>query len=144
MEEQETIPASTGAILVGEQGANSATMTIVAKPSTTVDDNALLGTFTNKAVGASSVLTLGRNSENTSEIGLFTFTGTTIPANRAYLAMPSAGSISLYFFGDEVTDIESSTAEGPDGTPIYDLSGRRVIKATRGVYIKNGKKVFVK
>ena len=27
---------------------------------------------------------------------------------------------------------------------IYDLSGRRVTKMTRGIYIVNGKKVFVK
>ena len=28
--------------------------------------------------------------------------------------------------------------------PVYDLQGRRVVKPTRGLYIKDGKKIMVK
>ena len=64
-------------------------------------------------------------------------------ANRAYLPVPAAGARFLSFdFGTE-TAIESiEGAENAANAVIYDLSGRRVQKAQKGLYIVNGVKVI--
>jgi len=46
-------------------------------------------------------------------------------------------------FEDEITGIESVKNEEGDNE-VFDLQGRKVTKATRGLYIMNGKKVFIK
>ena len=56
----------------------------------------------------------------------------------------------LYYYGgyttDDVTPVDHIMAEPgmADNAPYYDLSGRRVQKPIRGLYIQNGKKVVVK
>ena len=64
--------------------------------------------------------------------------------NKAYLAVPG-GAVAVIYLDDE--DDASGILETENGkvkTEIYDLSGRRVQKAQKGVYIVNGKKVVVK
>ena len=67
-------------------------------------------------------------------------------ATTAYLAIPQAmanGANALFFdFGPE-TGINEIQTEQADKA-IFDLSGRRVQKATKGFYIVGGKKVLVK
>ena len=67
-------------------------------------------------------------------------------ATTAYLAIPQAvanGANALFFdFGPE-TGINEIQTEQADKA-IFDLSGRRVKKATKGFYIVGGKKVLVK
>jgi hypothetical protein len=43
-----------------------------------------------------------------------------------------------------INAIENVLEEGSYNEDIYDLSGRKVINPTRGIYIQNGKKVFFK
>jgi hypothetical protein len=64
-------------------------------------------------------------------------------AFRAYLPVPAAGARFLSFdFGTE-TAIESiEGAENAANAVIYDLSGRRVQKVQKGLYIVNGVKVI--
>lgn len=55
----------------------------------------------------------------------------------------------LYFYGDYTTDaiitgVEDIATSLPTEDKIYDLSGRRVERPTRGLYIVNGKKVLFK
>jgi hypothetical protein len=46
---------------------------------------------------------------------------------------------------DDVTAIENAALNAGKENVVYDLQGRRVVKpTTRGIYIVNGKKVFVK
>ena len=49
-------------------------------------------------------------------------------------------TVKAFVFGDEETAIKSVEAENASEA-IYDLSGRRVSKALKGLYIINGKKV---
>ena len=67
-------------------------------------------------------------------------------ATTAYLAVPKTkanGANALFFdFGGE-TGINEIQTEQADKA-IFDLSGRRVQKATKGFYIVGGKKVLVK
>lgn len=66
-------------------------------------------------------------------------------ANKAYLVLPaSASSVrAFYFSGDtEVTGISSLRLEKSIEGTTYDLQGRRVQNAGKGVFIVNGKKVI--
>ena len=73
----------------------------------------------------------------------------TLPANRCWLKIipPStthARTMNIIFEGDVTTGISTvKTATSIDGN-FYDLSGRRVTKPTKGLYIVNGKKVVMK
>jgi hypothetical protein len=66
--------------------------------------------------------------------------------HKAYLDVPKGGAaqaLKIRFNDDNgTTGIDNpELSVGNAGTNIYDLSGRRVQKATKGVYIVNGKKV---
>lgn len=69
-------------------------------------------------------------------------------AHKAYLAVPAdvAGDAKYFVFGEEtdgIRQIENGelTIENAE---IYNLSGQRVNKAQKGVYIVNGKKVVIR
>ena len=67
-----------------------------------------------------------------------------IAANRAWLAIPTSTARSIKLvFSDETTAIDNGklTMDNEAGA-VYDLSGRKVAApTTKGVYVKNGKKV---
>ena len=52
-------------------------------------------------------------------------------------------TLTHYTFGDE-TGVEKTTDNSQQTTVIYDLMGRRVEKAEKGIYIVNGKRILVK
>ena len=67
-------------------------------------------------------------------------------ANKAYLVLPQASNVSFYsfIFGEGTTAIDDIVTNETDSTLIYDLAGRRVEKAGKGIYIVNGKKLLIK
>ncbi len=68
-----------------------------------------------------------------------------LAANKAYLAVPSGTSVkSNLWFGGVETSISAPAALNAENDVIYNLNGQRVSSATKGIYIKNGKKYFVK
>ena len=103
--------------------------------------NSLTGTMTSITnPGNAYVLNKGAGG-----VGFYRLSDTgTIGANKAYL-LYSAGAREFFGFNDnnETTSIESvSVSEGLNGE-VYDLQGRRVSQPTKGLYIVNGKKVFI-
>ena len=75
------------------------------------------------------------------------YTGDTVKGCRAYLPLPAGSNIKGMVFDDgTTTEIETLVEPAAPVTPAacYDLSGRRVAKAGKGLYIRDGKKVFVK
>ena len=99
--------------------------------------------------------TLGRNGQG--EVGFFVPSAsvTNIPANRAYLNIPEGSTLSdltnnlvLRFEDGTETGITPSELFGTQeqqSAVIFDLSGRRVQQAAKGgIYIMNGKKIYVK
>lgn len=71
---------------------------------------------------------------------------TTIGANKAYYA-PASGSgsaIRMTFDDGKTTAIISAQAADAAPAATYDLSGRLVKKAAKGIYIQGGKKIIVK
>lgn len=132
------VAAEQGIVLVGESSATKAVLTI---GEGTATGKGLVGTLAPKTVEASSVLTLGKSG---SEVGFFAFTGTQIGANKAYITKPAGASAVMINFG-EVTGIENAVAPEAANAPLYDLSGRRVVKAVKGgLYIQNGKKFIAR
>ena len=132
------VAAEQGIVLVGESSATKAVLTI---GEGTATGKGLVGTLTPKDVEAKTVLTLGRSG---SEVGFFAFTGTQIDANKAYVQKTAGASAVMINFG-EVTGIENAVAPEAANAPLYDLSGRRVVKAVKGgLYIQNGKKLIAR
>lgn len=99
--------------------------------------------------------TLGRNGNG--EVGFFVPSDrvTNIPANRAYLYIPESSPLSdltnnlvLRFEDGTETGIAPSELFGTQEqqpAACFDLSGRRVQQAAKGgIYIMNGKKIYVK
>ena len=75
------------------------------------------------------------------------YTGDNVKGCRAYLPLPAGSNIKGMVFDDgTTTEIEILVEPAAPVTPAacYDLSGRRVAKAGKGLYIRDGKKVFVK
>ena len=73
--------------------------------------------------------------------------GSKIPAGKAYLKVPgSAGVKAFYFDAPEsetaIETIDNSQLSTVNSQLIYNLSGQRVNKAQKGIYIVNGKKVL--
>lgn len=132
------VAAGQGIVLVGESSATKAVLTI---GEGTATGKGLVGTLAPKTVEASAVLTLGKSG---SEVGFFAFIGTQIGANKAYVEKPAGASAVMINFG-EVTGIENVVAPEAANAPLYDLSGRRVVKAVKGgLYIQNGKKFIAR
>ena len=68
---------------------------------------------------------------------------TSFAANTAYLVLPAGQNQTIGLRFGDATLIERVENVAENGV-IYDLMGRRVENATKGVYIMNGKKVLVK
>ena len=74
----------------------------------------------------------------------------TVPAGKCYLQLPDgetggAEAVKYLLFPDgALTAVGAVDAAEPAGDAIYDLSGRRVGKAEKGLYIVGGRKVIVK
>lgn len=111
-------------------------------PSTTVDGVTFQGTYAPKAAG-----TLTGNYGVTSYGSIAKAgSGASLKGYRAYFTGVPAGSEIKGFVidGEDATDIGLvQMVEGSD-KPVYNMSGQKVQKAQRGIYIINGKKVVIK
>ena len=139
------IPANVGVVLISETGATTAAISI-SDGAGTLALGSLTGTTTGQNIAGSQshYLVLGRKTGDTNKVGFYQPTVTQIPANRAYIYLGSSNVQGLAFnFDGATTDINSISAT-TDKQEIYDLSGRRVMKANKGLYIINGKKCFIK
>lgn len=68
-------------------------------------------------------------------------------AHKAYLKVPNAnGEVKNFyvFGGDTTTGISSLVNPTAERNVVYNLAGQRVVAPTKGLYIVNGKKVFIK
>ena len=120
------------------------TMTLTeTAPAGDFSSNSLDGTMTLiETTGANNYYVLG--GKNGAGFYKLSNTSGTIGANKAYLTYSDPTLAREFFLFDEATGIEMPTVEGNDfdGT-VYDLQGRRVQNPTKGLYIVNGKKVFI-
>ncbi len=133
------IPAGKAVIL-----KSTAASTITLTPATTtatLDGNALQGTATAITNPGNAYVLNMKNGV----VGFYKLSdGGTIGANKAYLTYSGAGVREFFSIEGNATGIEMPTAEviEPEAE-VYDLQGRRVANPTKGLYIVNGKKVFI-
>lgn len=125
------VSAAQAPVSVDESGALKGTLRYVGVADDTRDSYLILGIY-NDAVG----------------FYLPAETTTAIPGNKAYLDNSAAQAVRGYALslGGSTTGIEGVTTSDGAGSeePVYDLSGRRVVNPTNGVYIRGGKKVYIK
>lgn len=139
------IPANTGVVLKGAKDAGKAVLTIgeaTEATATVAAENALSGTLVEKDYA--NELVLGNKDGNIGFYGMKP--GAKIGANKAFLPATASGAQSFVLnFDGEATAIESVMGETNTDAPVYDLSGRRVVKTVKGgLYIQNGKKFIVR
>lgn len=142
------LPAGTPVLLQSEGLMNCEWLSRVADGNIDVGGSIFSGTTEELAVDMGSVLTLG-HSDDTGEIGFWRFTGTTIPANRAYIAnIPSgARGVSIRIPGDETVGVGGVKSNpSPSLSAWYSLDGRRLpCKPTQsGIYMTDGCKILIK
>ena len=117
--------------------------------------NMLVGTLKETTVDSSDDLYANYKytiNEGTSTPMFYQFAdGSSLSANKAYLQIPLAWlkasaskSVEIRFDDGETTDIDEVEGENGDAETVYDLQGRAVENPTKGIYIVDGKKVFIK
>lgn len=80
-------------------------------------------------------------------IGFYKYTADYLPKGRAYFEVVSSGvqGFLFDFEGSETTGINAAALSDSNAAKTYyDLSGRRVASPKHGLYICNGKKVYIK
>lgn len=131
------LPANTAVLLQGTEGKH------VFAPSTTagtpVEDNAFWGTIDASAEAPANLYALGEKNG----WAAFKSIGTeAVQPAKAYLAGAS-DEVEAYFISLP-TSIEGAAVINGKAAPTYDLSGRRVNKPSRGIYLQNSKKVILR
>ena len=133
------LPANTGVILkkTGEESTVNFTVLSTVTPGT----SALTGTVAAKAAVDDGVLVLGKSND---VWGIYNYEGT-LGGFKAYMDKETAGDVKgfAFNFGDADAIEEIVNGKSSNGK-WYNLAGQRVEKATRGLYIVNGKKVVIK
>ena len=152
------IPAGTGVILKGEAGDYTV------KPSFgegSVAGNLLIGTgespngyditgvYPQEMGGGEYTAYIFANKEPNG-VGFYLLdssNGNTIAPFKAFLAVPKSQTAPDFIGFGDTTGIDATLNDNGqmiNDNIIYDLSGRRVMNPTKGLYIINGKKVVIK
>lgn len=137
----QVIPANQGVILTSESGDAATMVPAAGETAATITGNQL-----SHSAGAAKTLTAGEGyilGNGTEGTAFYPCKAGSLPINKAYL-LGNGESAIVMNFGNAVTGINTIAAPASAKAPIFDLSGRRVVKATKGLYIQNGKKVIVK
>lgn len=154
----DVIAKETPIVLISESAAASAKLALsyaAGEEQTSDMEGCILKQLFDADANRKDYRTLGRNGAG--EVGFFVPSANVnnIPANRAYLNIPEGSTLSemtknlvLRFEDGTETGIAPSVLFGTQEeqpAAIFDLSGRRVQQAAKGgIYIQNGKKIFVK
>ena len=127
------VPANTGVILNGNYAQCTATLSTEAGTATSVltGTTPMIGT-----VDGCYVLSVVNE-----KLGFYKFVGTELKGFRAFYVDETADPTRGFVLNTgDLTGINPSLLTG-DASQVYDLQGRRVVNAQKGLYIINGKKV---
>lgn len=136
------LPANTPVLLTA---TSEGSKTFAPAAYVAAEGTGFKGTLAATAVTDANVYILSMGSGKTVKFFALDETNNTINANKAYLVVPGGKAQALNFNFGNTTGIQNAAVEGVNANaPLFDLSGRRVVKAVKGgIYIQNGKK-FVK
>lgn len=155
---EENIPADQSYVIeyvAGSEYTNGCSFLKIADSAPAIQGtNQLRGSFKTIATptGQGTIYTLqpawddNTNDHNSAtDVAFRQYNGTNIQGFRAYLPVPpGVQPAGMRFYEGNVTRIEGVEEGQTHKVDVYDLSGRRVQRATKGLYIVNGKKVLVK
>lgn len=147
IEAGKAIPAKTGVILTSTTG-DEATMI----PATTETAAELTGNKLGNSAGAEKIIADGDNAYILAKgaNGTAFYKGkvnTILGMNKAYLTLNTAGAVEAISmnFGGNVTGINQIVNAEQNNAPVYDLTGRRVVRTVKGgLYIKGGNKFIAR
>ena len=156
----DVIPANTAFVteFVGDEEQdikeNCSYLQIASAPSLTEDqrqqlaNNQLAGQFQTITTPTITGKTICTMQEISSALTFARYTGDTVKGFRAYLPVDNstieAGLASFRLVFGVPTGIDTIGNQPAQEQTVYDLSGRRVEHAGKGLYIVNGKKVMIK
>lgn len=140
------VPAGEGLYIVGTVGSYEI-------PETTTD-----AVYSNLLKGATRATTIsptdGSNtnfilSNGSHGVGFYTLSAEgELAGGKAYLQLPTASVAGVkalnLVFDDDATGIDFNPVLSKEERVIYNIAGQRVSKAQKGLYIIDGKKVFIK
>lgn len=139
------VAKENGFLLVSDNASSTATLTIGEGTVT----SQMTGTLTNLALNESNInnyRVFGPLSTDATVLGFFKPSASInqVSANRGFFENVAGEALRLNF-GNVVSGIETIEANAQNNAPIFDLSGRRVMKTVKGgLYIQNGRKFIVK
>lgn len=147
IEAGKAIPANAGVILTSTTGTE-ATMI----PATTETAAELTGNKLGNSAGADKTIADGDNAYILAKGDNGTAfykgkIGSTLKANKAYLTLETPGGVEAISmnFGGNVTGINQIVNAEQNNAPVYDLTGRRVVRTVKGgLYIKGGNKFIAR
>lgn len=135
------VPANQGIIIKGASSDERVVLNVIDAANDITND--LQGT-TEELTDLTGVYSFGR-ANGSGNVGFFRSINPTLRANRAFVKIDNSASqsIAMNFNGSIVSSIESINTNNAtmNNAPVYDLTGRRVMKMVKGnLYIQNGKK----
>lgn len=144
--EGEAIPANEGVLLTSESAEAVTMVPATDETLATITDNKL-----GNSAGADKTIADGDNAyilaNGANGTAFYKGTiGTTLKANKAYLTLDAAGAQAISMnFGGNVTGINQIVNAEQNNAPVYDLTGRRVVRTVKdGLYIKGGNKFIAR
>lgn len=150
------LPAKEPVVLISSSEETTAALFVPATTTGTKSESNGLKGVVEETACTSGVTTYALNGAFASGIGFYPYSPATLPEGRAYYEVAAADNADvptveaglqglLFDIEGESTGIASAQADGDAREDVYhDLSGRRVLNPTRGIYIRNGRKVILK
>lgn len=146
------IPAKTAVVLINDNAATTTTLNIMSNVEPVKEENLLKGTLVPMSLDLGDTTPYYSMGRKDGKIGFYKFnnngtTTITLGANKAYLDTGSTTSSKgfTFSFGDPSGIDQAGTDVSVQMSDvIYNLSGQRVNRLTKGLYIVNGKKVVIK
>ena len=140
------IPANEGVILTSQSGDAVTMVPATDETLATIENNKLgnsAGAEKTIAEGDNAYILAGGANGTAFYKGIV---GTTLKVNKAYLTLNVAGGEAISMnFGGNVTGINQIVNAEQNNAPVYDLTGRRVVRTVKGgLYIKGGNKFIAR
>lgn len=145
------IPKNTAVVMIAESYLATQYIAPATEAGSVPDGvtNTLQGVLELSATQSSTLANTYVLNGSFGNIGFYKYTADYLPKGRAYFEVVSSGVKGFLFdFGDEegeTTGINAAAlSDGNAAKTYYDLSGRRIANPKNGLYICNGKKVYIK